>query len=185
MEGKKRTQLVFKGISEIVGGNGMAVIVLTDVDEKRAISVVCDSAMKYQIGMRNSDTNVTGKFLPEVMTRMLGDFTDIGRYEITIHGIVGGEYKTAVMNADTFDLHQIRISDAVLLSLITGIPIYIDTQLMYRQSSIYNGKSDRMSIPINTLDTDKLKEELDKAVETENYRLASQIKEELNKRETV
>lgn len=178
-----RTRLIFKSISEIVGGDGMAVIILTDMDEKRAISVVCDGAMMYQIGIRKSDNKEKSKFLPEVMASMLCDFTDITRFEINIHNIVDGEYKTTIMNIDTLDLHQIRLSDAILLSIVANVPIYIDSQLMYKQSSFYRGASDRMAIPINTLDTEKLKEELGKAVENEDYRLASQIKEELSKRE--
>lgn len=180
-----KTRLVFKNISEIIGGNGMAVIILTDMEEKRAISVVCDGMTKYHIGMRIPRINDTNKFLPEVMMALLSEFTDIKQYEIFIHSILDGEYKTTIMNTETLSMHQIRLSDAILISLVSNIPIYIDSQLMYRQSSLYNGKSDRMAVPINTLDTDRLKEELDKAIETENYRLASQIKEELTRREQL
>ncbi len=178
-----RTQLFFRSISEVVGGNGMAVIVLTDKEARRAVSVVCDSAMKWQIGMRHNARNRKETFLPEVMTALLTDVVSLAGYEITVSDIVDGEYQTAIINKDTLVGHKIRLSDAVLLSLVSDIPIYMDNRLMYRQSSPYNAETDRMAIPINTLATDKLKEELDKAIEAENYRLASQIKEELNNRE--
>lgn len=178
-----KTRLVFKSISEIVGGNGMAVIILTDQEEKRAISLVCDNVMKSQIGLRSAANGIVPSLLPEVMLSLLKDVTDVGRYEINIHSIIDGEYRTTIMNLDTLDLHKIRLSDAVLLSIISRIPIFIDDQLMYRQSSAYDGRTDRMSIPINTLDKASLEEELRKAVHTEDYRLASQIKDELKRRE--
>lgn len=160
----------------------MAVIILTDIEEKRAISVVCDNIMKYQIGLRTSGGRME-KLLPEVMLAMLSEYADTGKYEINIHSIVDGEYKTTLMNLDTLNPISIRLSDAILLSLVADFPIYIDNRLMHTQCSLYDGTTDRMAIPINTLDTEKLKEELNKAIETENYRLASHIKEEINKRE--
>lgn len=177
-----RTELVFNGISEIVGGNGMAVIVLTDVERRRALNVVCDDMMKNMIGIRMSNISLRYNHLPEVMLQMLMDNADVSRYEITIHDIVEGEYKTMIMNVDTLNSYAIRLSDAVLLSCISKIPIYIDDELMHKQCSFYSEKTNRMAIPINTLSTDKLEEELHKAVEEEDYRLASLIKDELNKR---
>ena len=53
---------------------------------------------------------------------------------------------------------------------------------MLKQSSPYSENQMQMPIPINSLDTKKLQEELDKAINSENYRLASHLKEELDKR---
>lgn len=50
------------------------------------------------------------------------------------------------------------------------------------QSMPYAGHADRLAIPINTLDTKKLAIELQKAISEEDYRLASQIQDELNRR---
>ena len=178
-----RTQLVFKSISEVVGGNGMAVVVLTDVDEQRAISIVCDNAAKWQIGMRTGGgTSSLMKFFPEVLCAMLADCGSLDRYEIVIDDVVEGEYIASVICVNTGVRHGIRISDAVLLSMVSNIPMYIDSQLMQRQCSVYRKDTDRMAIPINALDTNRLRSELDKAVETENYRLASLIKDELMRR---
>lgn len=179
-----RTELVFNGISEIVGGQGIAVIVLTDVERRRALNVVCDDTMKHLIGIRMSDLSLRYNQFPEVLSQMLADNVDLSRYEITIHDIVEGEYKTMIMNVDTLSSYPIRLSDAVMLSIIIRIPIYIDERLMQRQCSVYRENSNRMAIPINTISTDKLEEELRKAISEEEYRLASLIKEELNRRKT-
>lgn len=177
------TKLIFNGISEIVGNSGMAVVMLTDAEQRRAISVVCDSAMKYQIGVRcTSGKDQLSKLLPEVLILMFADVTDISRYEIYIYDLEGGEYKTMIQNTEKHVEYPIRLSDAMLLSIIGDLSIYIRSELFDKQSSPYNGGTDRLAIPINTLDTDKLEEELQKAIKSENYRLASQINRELNRR---
>lgn len=180
-----RVQLVFEGISEVVGNKRFAVITLTDTERKHYISIVCDDAMKGQLTMRCMPARAKYRFLPEVMVRMLSDVADMGKYEIVISDISDGEYKAAVINTETFIRYDIRLSDAILLSQTSGIPIYIDEQLMQQQSSQYQPNPYRMSIPINTLDMEKLTVELDNAIKSENYRLASYIKKELDRRKKI
>lgn len=183
---KKRTRLYFKSVSEIVGSDGIGVITLTDVGEQRAITLVCDPAMKYQIGLRNSDLKVRGKLLPEVLVTMLSGLSNINDFEMNIYALVEGEYQVTLFNANTLQMSKIRLSDAVLLTRICPIiPLYIDNTLFERQGATYNGITNRMAIPINTLPIDKLKEELQKAIDTEDYRLASVLKDEINKRQNM
>ena len=59
-----RIQLYFNGISEVVGNSKMSVIVLTDMEKKRALSFVCDEIMKYQISIRLSDKTLSKTFVP-------------------------------------------------------------------------------------------------------------------------
>lgn len=180
---RKRTRLYFKSVSEIVGGNGIGVITLTDADDNRAITIVCDAAMMYQIGLRSTNWQSRSKLLPEVLVTMLGGITSLEHYEMNIYAIVSGEYKVTIYNTETMQMSQIRLSDAVLLSRISPIPIYIDDELFVRQAAPYSSTSNKMAIPINTLPTDKLREELQKAIEKEDYRLAAILKEELSKRQ--
>lgn len=178
-----RVRLIFKGIAEIVGADGLAVITLTDESQQRAINVVCDSNMKYQLTLRMGHQDLCKYLLPEVLMTMLADYMSEGNLEISIYDINDGQYKTSLLNVDTYTLRQIRFSDAVLLHLIAHIPIYISSSLMDKQSMPFQENAMGISLPINTLDSERLKLELDKAVEQENYRLASFIKEELTKRE--
>lgn len=178
----KRTRLFFKSISEIVGGNGIGVITLTDGGESRAITVVCDAAMKYQLGLRSVDWRQRAHLLPEALILVLSRLTNLGDFEMGINSLVDGEYKVTLLNTQTLDMCQLRLSDAVLLSRISDIPLYIDDELFNRQGAPYVGDSDRMAIPINTLSTERLKEELRRAVEREDYRFASVLKNEINNR---
>ena len=76
----------------------------------------------------------------------------------------------------------IRASDAVLLSLVGDIPLYIESGLMLRQSVPYNENSRGVSLPVNTISDEMLQAALDKAIADENYELASHLRDEKKRR---
>lgn len=179
-----RQRLKYKGLADIVGSEGMCVIMLTDEPETRCLNIICDKTMSHQLQMRTGHLDICNCLLPEVLMKFLGDYVPVKKLEINIQNILDGQYLVGLMNTDNYAIHRIRLSDAVLLHLIADVPLYIDEQLMKMQSSPYTENQTKLSIPLNTLDTEKLKEELQRAIEDEDYRLASNIKEELNKRES-
>ena len=65
---------------------------------------------------------------------------------------------------------------------MSDIPLYIENGLMERQCYPYDEKADSIAIPINTMDLPRLKMAMEKAVEDENYELASQLRDEINRR---
>lgn len=178
----ERTRLIYKSLAEIVGSDGMAIITLTDESLARALSIVCDQTMRNQLQMRAEHLELCQSMLPEVLTMFLDDYVKVQKLEIMIYSIRNGQYMVTLMNADNYSIHSIRISDAILLHVIAGVPIYIDEELMKTQSVPYQPDQQKVSVPINSLDTEKLKDELERAVEEEDYRLAAYIKEELNRR---
>ena len=177
-----RQRLKYKGLVDIVGSEGMCVIMLTDEPETRCLNIICDKTMSQQLQMRTGHLDICNCLLPEVLMKFLGDYVPVKKLEINIQNILDGQYLVGLMNTDNYAIHRIRLSDAVLLHLIADVPLYIDEQLMKMQSSPYTENQTKLSIPLNTLETEKLKEELQRAIEDEDYRLASNIKEELNKR---
>jgi hypothetical protein len=54
---------------------------------------------------------------------------------------------------------------------------------MQRQSTPYNPDVRGISVPINTIDLERLNQELDRAIEAEDYRLASYLHEEILRRD--
>lgn len=177
-----KIRLVFKGVSEIVGTDDLGVLVLTDEKEQRQITVVCDKAMALQAELRVQQLPLTQIMLPEVLCKVLADQTEI-RLEILISGIDDGQYRVLLYNKETLEPVLMRASDAVLLSMAGNIPIYIDHDLMMRQSVPYREDSRGVSLPVNTISDEMLQAALDKAVEEENYELASQLRDEQLRRE--
>lgn len=180
----ERISLRYRSLSEIVGSaDGMSIITLTDESEERALNIICDKTMAAQLQLRSEQVAICKSLLPEVLTAMLQEYVDLKDLEITVYDIRDGQYLVSLMNSDNYFIRQIRMSDAILLHVISNIPISIDKKLMQAQSVPFRPNVERVSIPINVLETDKLREELGKAVEEEDYRLASYISEELKRRE--
>ena len=105
--------------------------------------------------------------------------------EIIISDIIEGQYQAFLNNKKTLAPLPIRASDAVLLSVAADVPIYIESRLMQRQSVRFSENSHGIAIPVNTLSTEMLDEALRKAVEQENYELASQLRDEKRKRGNI
>lgn len=172
----KRTLLRFENVQQVVGGDGMAVIILTDGERKRALSVVCDEPMSQQLQMRMANPKACRTMLPETLVSLLPE-----SYEMLICGLFEGQYQVMLMNS-IGDSVRLRMSDAVLLSLISDIPLYIEDNLMERQCFPFDERAQKIAIPINTMDLSRLQSALADAVENENYELASQLRDEINKR---
>lgn len=178
----KRTKLFFRGVSEIVGNTQLAVLMLTDEEEQRQITIVCDKVMAVQIEMRMKRLNITAGFLPEVLCCMLSKLSG-ATMEVIITSVDDGQYRCFVcFGPGWIEPIAIRASDAVLLSLITDTPIYMESGLFKLQSVQYKKNSRGVALPVNTLSADMLQEALDKAINDENYELASKLRDEKLKR---
>ena len=172
----KRTLLRFENLQQVVGGEGLSIIVLTDTERKRALSVVCDEPMTQQLQIRIANSKACRNMLPETLLSLLP-----GSYEMMICGLFEGQYQVVLMD-DLATSVRLRMSDAVLLSVMSDIPLYIENNLMERQCFPFDENAQSIAIPINTMDLPRLKSALEHAVENENYELASQLRDEIKRR---
>lgn len=178
-----KERLIFKGVSEIVGTEDMGLLILTDENNMRQISIVCDKAMAVQLELRTKEIPIVKIMLPEVLCRMQGINPNSG-YELLIDDLVEGQYRTTLYDKKNKKAEIIRASDAVLLSYVAKIPIYIDSVLLARQSVAYSEKNSRgVSLPVNTISDKMLQAALEKAILEENYELASHLRDEKKRRE--
>ena len=178
----EREQLFFGEMSHIVGSDGLSAVVLTDKPRERALTVVLDRAMSDQLSLRLKGVPVHTTMLPEVLLSMF-DAETVVQMEMMVYDVSGGQYKVTLLNRLTLTLRNIRMSDAILLALIAHIPLYIDAKLFTRQSSPYEPGCQGLQIPINAIDSQRLNVELEKAIAKEDYRLASQLHNELKRRD--
>ena len=177
-----RVQLFYKNLSEIVGSRGFSVVTLTDAEEKRSLNVVCDKAITQQFKLRINQVPGHELMLPEVLLKIF-EKDGVGDMELLVYDIVNGQYQTSLLNKRSLVIKTIRMSDAILLHFLSKIPLYIDDNLMARQSAPYQPETCSLSVPINSIDTKRLNEELEKAIAAEDYRLASFLHHELQKRQ--
>jgi len=176
-----KERLIFRGVSEIVGTENLGLLIMTDEAMLRQVTIVCDKSMAVQIELRVKRLPITQLMLPEVLCKAL-NASGGQRFEILIDDIISGQYHAMLNDTYTLDTLLIRASDAVLLSLVSEVPIYIDSTLMKRQSVPYDKYARGVSLPVNTISDEMLQVALDKAVADENYELASHLRDEQKRR---
>ena len=137
--------------------------------------------MKEQLGLRLNHLPITKMLLPEVLWQLVRSFSS-DDFEIIIDDIIDGQYRVLLYNILTLQPIKLRASDAVLLSIIGNIPIYIEASLMARQGTPFSKNATGASLPINILDDKMIENALAKAIKDENYELASRINEEIKRR---
>lgn len=176
-----KVRLLFKGITEIVGTDRMGLILLTDAREERQVSIVCDRQMIFQFVARMEHTPVVEKMLPEVLWQVVRSQSG-GDLELIINDVHQGQYNALLYNTETYDYYPLRASDAVLLSYISKMPLYMEEGLMMRQSVPYKVGAVGISLPLNAISDKMLDAAMEKAISTENYELASQLRDEMQRR---
>lgn len=173
----KRTLLRFQSLHQIMGSSEMSVIMLTDMNRQRALSVVCDELMSRELMLRLKANDICQNLLPETLLQFLPS-----EYEMMVVGIFDGQYQVMLMDTLSGKNVRIRMSDAVLLMLISRVPLYIEEGLMQRQCVPFDENSTGVAIPINTMNLERLQQLLTNAVDEENYELASHIRDEIKRR---
>ena len=176
-----KVRLKFKGMSQIVGKVQMGVLTLVDTEETRQLIIPCDRDTMFQFGVRLSGAAIRARMLPEVLWQR---FRMRREPEVEIHvaRIEDGEYKAYLYDKEVMGYHPIRISDAVLFSLIADRPVFIEKELWDVQSVPYDGDDARVALPVNVISDEMLDKALQRAIEEENYDLAAHLRDEIAKR---
>lgn len=171
----------FSGVSEIVGSSDIGLLTLLNEDESLQLVITCDKQMMYQFALRMQHVTGVERLFPEVLWAVITTRTDL-RFEVDITGLVEGEYQAVLVDPDAPDVYPMRASDAILLSVVGKLPVYVEEKLMKRQSVAYHPQSSGMSLPVNVISDQMLKSALDKAVKEEDYELASLLRDEMKRR---
>ena len=127
-------RLKFKGLSQILGSDNLVLAVLVDVAEQRQLVIPCDRHQAYQIRLRMDPNMIKERndLLPEVLAELM-PFSFLLTYRFEIYALHEGKYMSCLRNTETGEKKNIRCTDGILLSLITGMEIYADRGLMTKQ----------------------------------------------------
>ncbi len=192
-----RIPLKIQGVTDITATNTASLLIITDMEEQRQLSVVCNEIMRHEFGIRRG--KYTGNkinreqteemlkvALPETISAIIKYMTDL-QLAVVIVSVYDGQYRAVIEDVNTGTAFPIRISDGALLCYAdTHIPLYIEASLWERQSVPYLGQEARgIAMPLNTLSIEMLEQALKKSIEEEKYELAKQLKDEIDRRESV
>ncbi len=176
-----RIRLKYKSITSLVSNQSIALVVLVNEDETKQIAITCDEVMAQEILLRQSHETGIERRLPEVFAHFLALQMD-DPYEVVINNVIDGEYRALLTDHSGIDMVPIRAIDAILLAIAAHLSIFIEEELMTMQQVDFHNSGDSMQMPINGFSEEMLQEALKKAIENENYEMASHLRDELNRR---
>lgn len=185
-----KVRLLLDSMGSIKGDDNICIVIMVEETRRLQLTFVTDDYMRRQLSMRlykkDGDDARLSKLLPEVMWESLRGFSDSEDYEMVVESVgVDGEYKTILYNKIFGSKFYIRISDAVLLQEVAGIPLYIKLSLVRQQMVPYVAGSNTTSLPLNIMPLEVLEKGLADSVAKEDYHMAQRIKDEINKRKSL
>lgn len=176
-----KVKLKLLGISEILGIDDVALLGLLDEPQERQLIVTCDKAMRNQIQLYMMNQPEVATLYPKVMANILRS-QGFQQLTVVISGIQDGEYIAEIVDELSGKHYPIRCSDGILFSIVCKAPIYATKSLMLAQSVPFKMGSTKVGLPLSALSENMLKMSMEKAIEIENYEMASTLRDELNKR---
>ena len=173
--------LLIKSVSEILGIKDVALVSLVNATETRQIVVSCELEMRDLIMKYMTDRPETQMLFPSVVNDILA-MRDKSSLEIRINGVKDGVYQTEIYDRLTQKSFPIRCSDGIFMSVACKLHIYASAEVMRLHSIPYVTGATKVGLPLSVLSEKLLKNSLQMAIETENYEMASNLRDELNKR---
>lgn len=180
-----RIKLFLQQATEVVGEEKEGLLILTDSFQERQIAIPCSSRMYEEFRLRMNKSKHHAE-LSDVLFKVIKWQTDLS-LELVIISVDNGHYSAVLSNTDSLEQVPLEGAQAVLLNYISKdkIPLFMDERLFLKQSSVYDMKAQGVSLPVNTLSSSMLRKAMEKAITAENYELASQLRDELNRRNTA
>lgn len=189
-----RVPLKIQGVTDVNSENMFSLLIVTDIKEERQMAIMVDPSMRHEFALRRGKyvgndvqrknaTEMLSLMLPETLCSIIKYMTQL-ELSVIIVNIFDGEYKAILEDQKTGTTFPIRISDGILLAYADPhIPLYIEETLWKNQSTKYMGENARgISLPLNTLTTEMLKDAMQKCIDDEKYEIAEQLKKELERR---
>lgn len=167
-----------------INSDHFSLVLLNSVNEKnRQISFITDKDYASMMQLRVNGVEITARTLPiEIVYDFIASYNDPDRFLVIVNGYKDGVYHSVLWNGYddfTFDL---KMSDAVHLSLGHGMKIFILKDLFDSLASDHFERVNKVGMPIKMLPLEILKKALDDCIADERFEQAKQIKEEIERR---
>lgn len=177
-------QLKFQAAAEVNGKEQDGLLLLSDQEQQRQLVITCSRKILKEITERKSNDIKSNDDIAKILWEMIHWQTSL-ELSVRINTLEDGIYKALLINEENQFSLPINADTAILLSIVSHneIPIFMDAALFRRQSSVYQPNAKGLQLPLNILSEPMLHNLLDNAVKTERYEIASELRDELKKRE--
>lgn len=178
----RRVKLEISDVSQGVMANNAYFLILRESYGIRKLSVMVGVAEAQSILMAMRGIRAPRPMMHDVYYTSLHTF-DMTLREVVIYKVVDGVYYSSLVlvQGDRVERIDARTSDAIALALRFEIPIYTLEDIIAREC-IHDNGGGSFSIPVSSINEEMLKNALDRAIRDENYELAAQLRDEMNRR---
>jgi len=192
-------QLDIAAIRQSDSQNNAYVLLLNETNGKRQLPIVIGWCEARSIAIALDGTEEPDRPLTHDLLKTFGDSFDITVQKIIIHTLIEGIFHASFHCKHTISGEEVEIdartSDAIAIAIRYGCPIFTYEDILARAGIIINsaredeefsldGEEDKTMEDdnITTFGLGKLKKLLAAAIEEEDYEKASELRDEIKKR---
>ena len=192
-------QLDISAIRQSDSQNNAYVLLLNETIGKRQLPIVIGWCEARSIAIALDGTEEPNRPLTHDLLKTLGDSFDITVQKIIIHTLIEGIFHASFHCKHTISGEEVEIdartSDAIAIAIRYGCPIFTYEDILARAGIIINsaredeefsldGEEDKTMEDdnITTFGLEKLKKLLATAIQEEDYEKASELRDEIKKR---
>jgi len=192
-------QLDISAIRQSDSQNNAYVLLLNETNGKRQLPIVIGWCEARSIAIALDGTEEPDRPLTHDLLKTFGDSFDITVQKIIIHTLIEGIFHSSFHCKHTISGEEVKIdsrtSDAIAIAIRYGCPIFTYEEILARAGIIINSarEDDEFSLDgeedktmednnITTFGLEKLKKLLATAIDEEDYEKASELRDEIKKR---
>jgi len=186
----KKEELKVNGLSYSHAQSGSYILVLGQIEGNRKLPIIIKSHEAQVIAMKVENLKSSKPLLHDVV-RNLTENIGADLQQVYISHIIEGVFYCKLVFSATFDDFELdcSVADGVSLALVFGCPIMCSTEVLSISGIVMNSdgevteeqemenKQDRDYKSVLTVDN--LQKMLDKAIENEEYEIASQLRDRI------
>ena len=193
-------QLDISAIRQSDSQNNAYVLLLNETNGKRQLPIVIVWCEARSIAIALDGTEEPGRPLTHDLLKTFGDSFDITVQKVIIHTLIEGIFHASFHCKHTISGEEVKIdartSDAIAIAIRYGCPIFTYEDILARAGIIINSareKDEEFSLDgeddktmedenVTTFGLEKLKKLLAAAINEEDYEKASELRDEIKKR---
>lgn len=187
-EQELEVEVMVKGVSDLLKPSSSHALILEEVNcDRRCLAVIIGDREAKDIRMAMARYKTPRPLTVELMLDIMNE-GGITVNKAVIYKVKDGIYYSYIYLARKNDGYEFKVdsrtTDALVLSLKAGFPVYVYDSILANER-LYSVTPDGsgFSLSLNAVGTELLKTNLEAAIKNEDYEKAAQLRDEIARRE--